>query len=113
NIQGDSRFLVAPQYTWGLGGGQPESDKFLVNYDYLRFYQSALKRITPFFFIGAGYEFDYYLDIENNDNTVINNGNTIANFTHYKYGTSTDKNSFSSGPTLNLLYDTRKNSINP
>jgi len=113
NIQGDTRLLVYPQYTWGLGGGQPESDKFLVNYDYIRFYESALKRLTPYFFIGAGYELDYYLDIENSDNNITGNNNSIANFTHYKFGTSTDKNSLSSGPIINLLYDTRKNSLNP
>ena len=114
NIQGDTRFLVYPQYTWGLGGGQPEGHKLLVNYNYVRFYQSALKRVTSYFFVGIGYNLDYYLDIENTDsNTPSKSGNAIANFTHYKFGTSTDENSFSSGPTVNLLYDTRKNSINP
>ena len=111
-IQGDTRFLVYPQYTWGLGGGQPESHKLLVNYDYIRFYQSVLKQVTPYFFVGAGYALDYYLDIENSDNS-INLGNSLGNFTHYKFGTTIDENSFSSGPTVNLLYDTRKNSLNP
>src|SRR6185437_2691961 len=112
-IQGDTRFLVYPQYTWGLGGGQPESARFLVNYNYIRFYQSVLKRITSYFFVGLGYNLDYYIDIENqNDNPVLNN-TALANFTHYKYGTTTDVNSFSSGPTVNLLYDTRKNEFNP
>jgi len=113
NIQGDTRFLVYPQYTWGLGGGQPESARLLVNYDYIRFYQSALKRITAYFFVGIGYNLDYYIDIENSDNSTSGNTNPIASFTHYKFGTSTDKNSFSSGPSINLLYDTRKNDINP
>jgi len=107
NIQGDTRFLVYPQYTWSLGGGQPESDKFLVSYSYLRFYQSALKRVTPYFFVGFGYDLDYYLDVES-----VNN-NTLGNFSHYKYGTSNDQNFISSGPTVDLLYDTRKNSLNP
>lgn len=113
DIQGDTRFLVYPQFTWGLGGGQPQSDRFLVNYNYIRLYQSALKRITSYFFVGVGYDFDYYIDIENNDNTIVNNSNSISNFTHYKFGTSTDANAVSSGPTINLLYDTRKNSLNP
>ena len=106
-IQGDTRFLVYHQYTWSLGGGQPESRKFLVNYNYLRFYQSALKRITPYFYIGAGYNFDYYLDVESS------NKNTLSNFSKYKYGTLNDQNFISSGPTVNLLYDTRKNALNP
>lgn len=113
-IQGDTRLLVYPQYTWGLGGGQPESDKFLVDYNYVRFYQSVLKRVTSYFFVGIGYNLDYYIDIEStNDNAVSNNGTSLTRFTHYKFGTTADENSFSSGPTINLLYDTRKNSINP
>jgi len=40
NIQGDTRFLVYPTYTWGLIGNQPESNSFLLNYKYVRFYQA-------------------------------------------------------------------------
>jgi len=108
NIEGDTRFLVYPQYTWGLGGNQPESNKLLVNYDYIRFYQSALKRITPFFYAGIGYDMDYYININTGNSPV-----SLGDFTGYKYGTATGVNSFSSGLTFNLLYDTRQNSINP
>jgi hypothetical protein len=107
NIQGDTRFLVYPQYTWSLGGGQPERYKLLVNYNYVRFYQSALKRITSYFFIGAGFDLDYYLDVETSTT------NPLINFSHYKFGTLNDKSYSSSGPTVNLLYDTRKNALNP
>ncbi|HZX58041.1 MAG TPA: BamA/TamA family outer membrane protein [Mucilaginibacter sp.] len=107
NIQGDTRFLVYPQYTWGLGGHVPEFNKFVVHYQYIRFYQSALKRITPYFYVGAGYNMDYYLDIE------TDNPNALRSFTGYPYGTSSDHNSFSSGVTVNALYDTRNNDLNP
>jgi hypothetical protein len=109
NIQGDTRILVYPQYTWGLGGGQADDHKFLVDYVYFRFYQSALKQITPYFFAGIGYSLDYYvgIDSDNGSNT------TLRQFTNYNFGTNTNQNSFSSGPTINLLYDTRNNSINP
>src|ERR1700744_3951262 len=43
NIQGDARFLVYPQYTWGLGSSRANNDKTLVDDNYIRFYQSALK----------------------------------------------------------------------
>jgi hypothetical protein len=109
NIQGDTRFLVYPQYTWSLGGNQPESDNFLLNYKYVRFYQSALKRITNYFFAGIGYDLDYYIDLDLTPADV----NAFRKFTNYKYGTAEDENSFSSGPTINLLYDTRTNSLNP
>jgi len=70
NIQGDTRLLVYPQYTWGLGGGQSEDDKLLVNYRYIRFYQAALKRITPFFYAGIGYDLDYHLGIQTDEATL-------------------------------------------
>jgi hypothetical protein len=107
NIQGDIRFLVYPQYTWGLGGGQPEADKILVNYDYIRFDESFLKRITPYFYAGIGYNLDYFININTLPPT------TVAGFTGYNYGTAEHTNSFSSGLTLNALYDSRENPFNP
>ena len=107
NIQGDTRFLVYPQNTWGLGGQTPEFDKFVVNYKYIRFYQSALKRLTSYLYAGIGYNMDLYMDIE------TNNKNALRKFTGYPYGTSSDQNSFSSGFTANLLYDSRNNEFNP
>lgn len=107
NIQGDIRFLVYPQNSWGLGGGQPEANKILVNYKYIRFYQSLLKRIKPYLYAGIGYNLDYYI------NTRTNSGPALSDFSGYPYGTAQGNNSFSSGISFNLLYDTRENSLNP
>ncbi|SDE28690.1 Surface antigen [Mucilaginibacter pineti] len=107
NISGDTRILVYPQTTWGLGGNQAAGNKFLVNYKYGRFYQTVLAKIQPYLYAGLGYDLDYYMDIESDGE------NTLSNFTNYKYGTQTGHDAFSSGITFNLLYDTRKNSINP
>jgi hypothetical protein len=106
NIQGDIRFLVYPQYTWGLGSSRSYNDKTLVDYNYVRFYQSALKRITPYIYAGLGYNLDYHSNIKSNEPAV-----DLKQFTGYPYGTS--GSSVSSGLSLNLLYDTRNNSINP
>lgn len=106
NIQGDIRFLRYPQYTWGLGSSNDYTEKTLVNYNYVRFYQSALKRITPYFFAGGGYNIDYRSSIKSDDPSV-----DLKQFTGYNYGTS--GSSVSSGINLDLLYDTRNNSINP
>lgn len=107
NIQGDTRFLYYPQYTWGLGGNQPDNNKLLLSYKYIRFHQAALKRITNFFYAGAGYYLDYHIDIETDETEKLKSFNT------YQYGAAIDANSFSSGLTLNLLYDTRNNELNP
>lgn len=106
NIQGDMRFLVYPQYTWGVGTSHNDDQKVVLNYRYIRFYQSALKQITPYFFAGLGYDLDYHINVRNSNPNI-----DLAQFTGYNFGLNT--NSFSSGITLNFLYDTRNNSLNP
>ncbi len=105
-VQGDTRFLVYPQYTWGLGNRNGYLDRTLIDYKYIRFYQSVLKRIKPYLFAGVGYNLDYRINVRSDDPNI-----DLKEFTDYKYGLN--GNSFSSGVTLNLLYDTRNNSINP
>jgi len=105
-IQGDTRFLVYPQFTWGLGSSHNNDDKTLVNYRYIRFYQSALKRIKPYLYAGIGYNLDWHFNVNSDDPAV-----DLPTYTKYAYGTK--GSSFSSGVSLNVLYDTRNNSINP
>jgi hypothetical protein len=108
NYQGDTRFSIYPQYTWGLGAGQPDDNKITIRYHYIRLYQNALKRIKPYLFAGVGYDLDYNIHIHTDNDTV-----SLAKFAGYPYGTTNNGSSFSSGITFNLLYDTRNNSINP
>lgn len=105
-IQGDIRFMRYPQYTWGLGSSRSEDDRTLVNYNYVRLYESLLKKIQPFLFAGIGYALDYRSGIKSDDSNV-----DLGQFTEYSYGVN--GSSVSSGITFNLLYDTRKNAINP
>src|SRR5690606_11718816 len=65
-IQGDTRFLVYPQYTWGLGDRAADRRSF-VNYKYIRFYQTALKRIKPYLYAGLGYNLDYHFNIKSDE----------------------------------------------
>lgn len=104
-IQGDTRFLYYPQNTWGIGSGDQENS-LMVNYKYIRFYQSALKRIKPYLYAGLGYNLDYFVNVRAPDPG-------LAAFTKYPIGTADGENSFSSGVSLNLLYDTRNNTDNP
>jgi outer membrane protein assembly factor BamA len=105
NIQGDIRFLVYPQYTWGLGTSNTNQGKEWVNYKYIRFYQTVLKRVKPHLFVGLGYDLDYHFNI--GSDTGVN----LIKFTGYPYGLY--GNSLSSGITFNLLYDTRNRNIYP
>jgi hypothetical protein len=106
NIQGDTRFLVYPAYTWGLGNTRNNYDKILVGNNYIRFYQTALRRIQPYLYVGAGYNLDYHANIRTEDSVI-----TLKQFSGYEYGT--ERNSFAAGYTFDFLYDTRNNSINP
>jgi hypothetical protein len=105
NIQGDIRFLVYPQYTWGLGTSHTDQQKEWVNYKYIRFYQAALKRVADHLFIGLGYDLDYHFNIGGDS------GVNLQQFTGYPYGLS--GNSLSSGVTFNVLYDTRNRNVYP
>jgi hypothetical protein len=105
-IQGDIRFLVYPQYTWGLGTSHTNEEKEWVDYKYIRFYQAVLKKVSTHMFAGLGYDLDYHFNIGPADSGV----NLVA-FTGYPYGLS--GNSLSSGLTLNFLYDTRNRNIHP
>ncbi len=52
--KGDTRFMVYPQYTWGIGGNTNTDNKVLLEYNYLRFYQSLLKRVGKVNLFGRG-----------------------------------------------------------
>lgn len=108
NFQGDTRFTIFPQYTWGIGGDRPDKDKILIRSSYVRVYQNALKRIRPYLLAGFGYNLDYHINIRPDIDSI-----NLPNYAKYAYGTANHSNSFSSGLSFNLLYDTRNNSINP
>lgn len=105
-IMGDTRFLRYPQYTWGLGNQYNEDEKLLINYNYLRFYQHPLRKLSNNFYVGLGYNLDYRMSIDLEDHE-----DDLASFSEYTYGTG--RKSVSSGVSFNMLYDTRTNSINP
>ncbi|MFT3945437.1 MAG: BamA/TamA family outer membrane protein [Agriterribacter sp.] len=105
NLIGDWRFMKYPQSTFGLGSNASLHNEVPMDYHYIRIYQNILKRITPFFSAGAGYTLDYHWNISEN-NPIANTESGYA-----KYGAT--GNSTSSGLSLNLVYDSRKNIINP
>jgi hypothetical protein len=107
-ILGDIRFLYYPQYTWGLGGNPGYTNSLLISYKYVRFYQTFLRRIRPYLFAGFGYHFDDHFDMD-----TMGDSSLLQRFTGYHYGTGSSENSLSSGVSVNLLYDSRKNSENP
>jgi hypothetical protein len=99
NFTGDFRYYKYPTYTYGLGGHSSLSDADLVNYSYIRIYQTTLKQIAASkFYAGVGYNLDYHFDIKDEG----------AGKDFEAYNGSATK-TVSSGLSLNMQYDSRKN----
>ena len=104
NIVTDWRYYKYPQDTYGLGGHSSLNDATELDYSHLRIHQSVLRNIAPNFYAGIGYFLDYHWNIKEI-------GDTDSSSDAQKYGLPPA--SVSSGPVINLLFDNRKNSINP
>lgn len=101
NIVIDYRYFKYPQDTYGLGGKSSLEAADNIDYSHIRLHQSVLKSVGNSFYVGLGYFLDYRWHIKQ--------GGDNADVT--AYGLS--RSSVSSGPLVTLLYDNRKNSINP
>ncbi len=101
NIVVDWRYFKYPQDTYGLGGESSLEDADNIDYAHIRLHQSVLKRVGNSLYAGLGYFLDYRWHIKHaGQNEDVEN-----------YGLA--KSSVASGPLITLLYDNRKNSINP
>ena len=108
NIQTDWSYKKFPQYTYGLGGHHSLADGYPIDYSHLRSYSTLFKTIAPDFFIGAGYYLDHFWNVSE----VSYPPGVVKGETDFdKYGFS--KKATASGFTLNVLYDLRRNLINP
>lgn len=105
NFVGDIHFMKYPQATFGLGSNSWIGNVDSQQYNYIRFYEIVLRQITSNFFAGAGYIIDWRYHITY-DNTEPNEEDDYE-----LYGPQST--TLSTGFTLNALYDTRDNSINP
>jgi hypothetical protein len=110
NLLGDWRYYKYPQDTYGLGGHTALSDADQMDFSYFTFHQIVAKHLTRDFYLGLGYNLDLHWGI-------VDYGYPDKRATDYlKYITAIGANSSSSvstGPSLNLLFDNRRNSIYP
>ncbi|MBS1748458.1 MAG: BamA/TamA family outer membrane protein [Bacteroidetes bacterium] len=105
NLTGDWRYMKYPQSTFGLGSDASLLNEEPMDYQYIRIYQNILKKITSNFSAGIGYNLDYHWKISSS----ATNHDMDSDYILYGAGAKT----VSSGITLNLTFDTRKNIINP
>jgi len=102
NFVGEYFALNFPQDTWGLGGDTPESNETLVDGKTLRFHQNVLKGILPNLAVGLGYQYDEHHQLE------IKETNIDADIPEI-----TTNKTISSGVSLPIVFDNRKNINNP
>jgi hypothetical protein len=105
NIVTDWRYMYYPSFTYGLGGYTKPSDGYMVDYSYLKLHQTVLKSVADKTYIGLGYDLDYYWNI-NEENPPAGK---VTDFQRY----GLKQTSVSSGISVNVLYDSRENTINP
>jgi outer membrane protein assembly factor BamA len=105
NITADWRLMLYPQDTYGLGSKTTDADATNMNFTYIRLYQSILKNLGANWYAGMGYNLDYFMK------TTVDElpENRISDAEAY----GIRPKSIASGVTLNVLYDSRKNPINP
>ncbi|MBK5285510.1 MAG: hypothetical protein JJE25_08895 [Bacteroidia bacterium] len=97
-------YFFYPQRTYGLGGESTLENVTKLQYKYVLLRLPVLKRIARHFYAGAGYALDYRWQIE-----ILEPPPGEDDFKKYGFTES----SSSSGPTLNILYDSRHNIKNP
>lgn len=118
-LQGDWRWLLFSQPTYGLGvnfselldGGPVAQD---MNFKYARFYENVYRRVKGHWFAGAGLNIDWHYDIRDKALDTVPPGTFLS--AHYEYSKSNDlpTNHYTSvGLSLNVLFDSRDNSVNP
>lgn len=101
----DVRWEHFPTQTYGLGSLTTANDLLNINYNFFRFYGTFYKPVLTDFYLGAGYNLDYRYNIS------PGTGSASTEAVYRTYGlTST---STSSGLNLDVLFDNRRNSLNP
>ena len=103
---GDYRFYKYPQSTFGLGSSSNIKNEDPLNYNFFRFYETLLRKVTGNFLVGAGFIIDSHSNISERGNL---DGVTPSDFALY----GNTGRTISTGYTLNAELDSRDNSINP
>jgi hypothetical protein len=105
SFQGNSWYLQNVENTYGIGSLTSTSKKNKLSYNYIRLYETVLKKIHGNIFGGLGYKLDYHYNIAQ----AGNEDGSVSDFSKYGYS----KTSVSSGLSVDFLFDTRRNSVNP
>jgi hypothetical protein len=125
-LNGDWRYLVNAETTYGLGSNKYPSHAAVnangytassdsigqpLQFSQIRLHETASLQLFPDFYAGLGFQFDYRFDIKDH---TLEAGDSSAS-SHYQYSllNGFDPTHYiTSGPGLNLLFDNRDNQVN-
>jgi hypothetical protein len=126
-LQGDLRFLLTNQPTYGLGSGRGTEPGFSLggqgttaqvggqqdmDFDYLRLHQAALKRLSGAFYAGASYRLDHYWGIVDRDLALEAATPVVTSHWAYSEQLGFPKSGYTaSGVSAELTYDSRDSTI--
>jgi len=102
----DFRYLNTERSTWGLGSISPEQEEFPMSFVLYRAYATVYRRTSGPVYVGLGYHYDQFADIED---PRAAQGNTPFSV----YSGPGVTRTLASGLSINLLADTRDNLGNP
>jgi hypothetical protein len=130
-LQGDVRYYLYSLPTYGIGTNAPDTTyeanfswmdvehaggggSYPMKYNFLIFHQLVNRKIKENLYAGIGYQLDSYWDI---DDELLNLDTVPAQLTphwtyQHNYEMNTEKYALS-GFSLNLMYDSRDNLLNP
>jgi hypothetical protein len=133
-FQGDMRYYIYSQPTYGLGTNAPDtvnipdemswmgqgtdSDSvfFPMKFNYVKFHAIANKRIIDNLYAGLGIHVDYYYSINDEYYQPATSTTPELETPHHYYSALnnfSEENYMLSGISLNFIYDTRDNQICP
>jgi len=136
NLLTDMRFFITSQPTYGLGTGpysakpfmdgdlefsdnlfDPIPDEQMMYFNYFRFHQTLMKRYKrSSIYAGLGIHYDQHYKIDDRLLDVDASDDTVTLTSHYIYSVSEGFDPLGytlSGFSVNLLYDSRDNVVNP
>ncbi|HEV3223350.1 MAG TPA: BamA/TamA family outer membrane protein, partial [Puia sp.] len=127
-IPGDVRLLYFAQPTYGLGiyalntssefniDGTNTSASVLeqpMRFNYIRFYETVLKQIFPYWYAGVGVNIDYHFSIQDQSLKLDTPNQVITSNYFYSSKYGFDPTHYSTnGLTINVTEDSRDNPIN-
>lgn len=133
-LQGDIRFYIYSQPTYGLGTNAPDtlavpddiswlgqgtgndSVIFPMKFNYFRFQAIVNKKIIKNLYVGIGLHLDYFYSIDDEYYRPATDSTPELETPHHYYSANNNfstENYMLSGISLNFIYDTRDNQICP